>query len=75
MKYRAVIFDLFGTLVPRWDSEDTAGLRAGMAAVLGVSQGDFVRAWSETRPGRDTGAYPSVEDGLVRACQIIGVSG
>ena len=74
MHYRAVIFDLLGTLVPRWDSQDTADLRAAMAADLGIPASDFIRAWNETRRDRDTGMLPSVEDGLVRACQLTGTS-
>ena len=61
MKYRAVIFDLYGTLVDdlrhphrqeikyqRWKSE-TAG-------ILGVSMEDFTRTWSETVPLQSIGA-------------------
>lgn len=61
MKYRAVIFDLFGTLVDdlrhphrqeikyrRWKSE--------AAVILGVPIEDFTRAWSEMVPLQSVGA-------------------
>ena len=77
MKYRAIIFDLFGTLVDdlrnphrqeikyrRWKSE--------AAAILGVSIEDFTRAWSETVPLQSIGAIKGPLEPYKLICESLG---
>lgn len=70
-RFDAAIFDLYGTLVPeisRAEFEDT--VRA-IANHLGLSIEPFLRGWSATASGRQTGAYA---DGLVGNVRAIAAS-
>lgn len=67
---KAVIFDLFGTLV-RWPEGSTH--RHVMADRLGVSYEKFRAAWSKTRDARDAGKMDSV-GALRAACAELGVT-
>lgn len=60
----AVLFDLFGTLVPPYrKAEHHAALR-GIADVLGRSFDDVLSGWSRTWDARATGGYRSIGDNL-----------
>lgn len=66
MKYDAVIFDLFGTLVDRVDHPESNALRGrqvaiAMANTISAPQDDFLRLWCETMPQRDAGAFQTTE--------------
>lgn len=67
---RAVVFDLFGTLVPPWPSSATEELAKAMAEVLAVGAQDFARAWTADTDARMTGA---LDDSLRRVCEGLGV--
>jgi putative hydrolase of the HAD superfamily len=71
--FKAVIFDLYGTLV---DSYTLAGyeetLRA-TARVLGVPYDDYRRIWYETAYDRNTGVYPTTRDMMKYICQRLEV--
>jgi putative hydrolase of the HAD superfamily len=73
VKYRAVIFDLFGTLVDHYGS--TGEYRTSLDAVaeaLSVPAHDFVRLWGETYNQRSTGQIASIEDNLEQICRDMG---
>jgi putative hydrolase of the HAD superfamily len=59
MRSRAVVFDLWETLV-RWPQDETQTLRAGWADQLGVSAERFDQVWYEP------GAYERRESGPLR---------
>jgi hypothetical protein len=48
MKYEAVIFDLFGTLVHMISSSDDEKVLTQMASVLSVPSDGLVRLWRST---------------------------
>lgn len=74
MRYDAVIFDLFGTLVEPLTREGAREHRARMSAALGVAPEDFTHYWSHvTFEMRATGAFPTVESNLVHICRLLGV--
>ena len=56
MKYRAVIFDLWQTLVP-WDVEESTRFNAEVAKTIGVEPERYLEAWltSHHLPNRNTG--------------------
>jgi putative hydrolase of the HAD superfamily len=55
VKFEAVVFDLYQTLV-RYGSEDADRSYRRMAAGLGVPAGRFIELWRSGRANRDTGS-------------------
>jgi putative hydrolase of the HAD superfamily len=55
VRYRAVIFDLWQTLVP-WDVEEANRFYDQMADLVGAERDRFREAWHAGRPSRETGA-------------------
>ena len=73
MKYRAVIFDLFGTLIDMFPLVEYRRTLSEMSVVLDVSSDDFIRLWGETVNERFTGDLPTLESSIKHICQIIGI--
>jgi len=72
MKYDAVIFDLFGTLVDIFSLEEYRDFIKDMCGVLGVSPADFASRWDEKADERALGTVPVVEQ-LAVLCRDLGV--
>jgi putative hydrolase of the HAD superfamily len=72
VRFDAVIFDFFGTLVYNrpWGDE----MNAAVAEVLNVPVDGFLREWAKTAHSRTTGAYPSVGDNIEQVCRTLGVA-
>jgi putative hydrolase of the HAD superfamily len=65
VKYRAVIFDLFGTLVGSISSQEYERVVAGMASLLSAPVEDFVRSWNGIFDDIMRGA---LQDCIARVC-------
>lgn len=63
MKYRAVIFDLWQTLVP-WNLDEANRFYDRMAETVGVESTRFRRVWLAGRPNRETGPMADHVRGL-----------
>lgn len=74
MKYEAVIFDLFGTLIPMMSSSDYEKVLSQMASVLSVPFDDFVRLWRSTLDQRMKGNFCTHQDCIGHICRQLGVS-
>jgi putative hydrolase of the HAD superfamily len=74
MPQKAVIFDLFGTLVDNWPADDRKVLLAGMATELGVPFERLFHIWDKHRGQRDTGAFKTVVEAVSTACDGLGSS-
>lgn len=72
MKYEAVIFDLFGTLVDNFSVREHEGVLAEMASVMGVPSDKFIRLWIDTFPQRVTGVLPTLLANIEYICQQLG---
>ena len=68
--YKAVIFDLFGTLI---DLPNYHENRDEMADVLGIDRDVLEGEWAEVMHGLMTGSFPSIEAGLMHICRSLGV--
>lgn len=72
MRNKAVIFDLFETLVEpsvlKWERA-----RSEIAAILDVPSDDLTRLWTETYPQRATGVFASIEASLEHICRVLHV--
>ena len=73
MKYAAVIFDLFGTLVGDLVGPRYTDVLMRIASVLSLPANDFRRMWSNTFYARNTGAFQSVKVLLVHICRELSV--
>jgi putative hydrolase of the HAD superfamily len=71
--FQAVIFDLFGTLVENFSVSEYQEVLGAMAAVLGVSAGDFARTWMGTFAERTTRGSERTEDDIELMCSHLGV--
>jgi putative hydrolase of the HAD superfamily len=72
MKYDAVIFDLFGTLVDIFSLEEYRRFLDDLCAVLGVTPNDFMNRWDEKADERALGTVPVAEQ-LAELCRDLGV--
>lgn len=78
MKYRAVIFDLYGTLVdelwyPRRQEVAYQRMVSEIAAVLGVGTEEFRRVWTETSYRQNVGELRPTSVTLAFLCGALGV--
>ena len=78
MKYDAVIFDLFGTLVDDPAHPEHLGVEyrrmiSEVAATLSIGETEFRRLWSETGNERYAGTYPTMDAYLEYICRESGV--
>ncbi|MGZ5212979.1 MAG: HAD family hydrolase [Actinomycetota bacterium] len=73
MSFEAVVFDLFGTLVPEFSKTDFFGSVRDMAQVLGADPGRFEDAWRQTAEARQTGGFATVEDNVRHICASLGL--
>ncbi len=68
MKYRAVIFDLFGTLVYNTPLTDSDNVLKQMASVLLAPSKDFVASWHGMFTERMTGTFKNYQGCIQRIC-------
>jgi putative hydrolase of the HAD superfamily len=74
MRYDAVIFDLFGTLVEPLTHDGAREYQAVMSAALGIAPADFHHYWSHvTFEQRSTGGFRTIEENIAFLCRELGV--
>jgi putative hydrolase of the HAD superfamily len=66
-RFDAVVFDLFGTLVPEFSRSDFYDSVRAAADVVGVDREAFEQGWIRTAHERQTGAYPGGIEENIRA--------
>ena len=71
--FDAVVFDLFGTLVPEFSKKDFFQSVRGMAGVLGADPDRFEAAWTGSALERQTGGFATVEDNVRHICASLGL--
>ena len=72
MKYQAVVFDLYGTLIEDQLRKGRDALLVQMAAVLSLPADDFAAAWEQTGDQRTTGGFDTLEECVAHICQALG---
>jgi len=73
MKYKVVIFDLFGTLIYNFPRPESDGILKRMASVLSAPPDDFVHLWSDTFNERMRGVFKSYRACISHICHQLGV--
>lgn len=71
MKFDAVIFDLFGTLVDDFGSS-IGSTNTDLAIPLEVPSEPFAKIWRQTSEMRTNGTFQTVEAGMEYVCNAIG---
>jgi len=71
--FGAVVFDLFGTLVPEFSLSDFYGAVRRMAQIVDADAGRFEAEWAATALERQTGGFWTVEDNVRSICASLGV--
>ena len=71
MPVDAVIFDLYGTLVPEFPRSAFYETVAHMADSLGADPIAFRAEWDRTAVGRQTGAYADMAENLRAVCRTL----
>jgi putative hydrolase of the HAD superfamily len=71
MKYSAVIFDLFGTLVESLSPREFERMLSEMASVLSVPSQDYIRLWNDTWEKRRIGAFQTLNADIEHICQLL----
>ena len=72
MKYKVVIFDLFGTLIYKFRLREHMRILSKMASVVSVPPDDFIRLWFDTFNERGLGIFTSIEANVEYICHKIG---
>lgn len=73
MKYQAVIFDLFGTLIDNYGVVEYSSALRETSSILKIQHTDFQRLWDETREKRTTGGFKTLEENLEYICRELNV--
>lgn len=75
MRYDAVVFDLFGTLVPTPAAEPFLADHRRTAAALGVDPNAYIRAWytQDMSLKRSIGIFPTIASAVRAVCDGLGV--
>ena len=74
MKYKAVIFDLFGTLVDLFTYGDYYDTLETMISILKVPHDAFVKLWLDTAERRVIGIFHTQEDNLRYICRELNIT-
>ena len=74
MSFQAVVFDLFGTLVPEFDRNAFFDAVRQMADAVGADREAFLEAWNASALDRQTGVFPTVEANVRSICADLGVT-
>ncbi len=72
MNYRAVIFDLFGTLVNKFPVDESIDILVQMAGVMNVSPDDLVKIWFKTFDERHGGDFNNLKEDTRYAVEKLG---
>jgi putative hydrolase of the HAD superfamily len=74
VKYKAVVFDLFGTLIDKFSLRKHREVLGQMASVLSISSDDFAKLWFDTFDMRGFGTFQSLEANIEYICKKLEVN-
>ena len=73
MPYKAIIFDLYGTLVDNFSSQAYDQVQEQMAKTLNIPYPKFRQVMLETINDKSSGGYHAVEDNILEICRRLSV--
>ena len=72
MKYKAFIFDLFGTLVDNFSTEEHKNMLVKMSAILEIGHTEFISEWLDSFEMRMLGKLKGPKENIEYICVKIG---
>jgi len=73
MRYKAVIFDLFGTLIYKLSLRGYTESLRRIASALSIPPDDFIQLWFATQNERGVGIFQSYEENIRYICDKLGI--
>jgi putative hydrolase of the HAD superfamily len=73
MKFTAIVFDLFGTLVDSPSILEREKVMRNMASMLSIPLAEFTKEWDSTTNQRDTGTFPNFRSTLEYVCNKMSI--
>jgi FMN phosphatase YigB (HAD superfamily) len=74
MKYKAVIFDLYGTLVTTFSEKEYQRIVMNMASILSVPAGPFWQLWAASDEESILGIMPHNQAKIAHICYQLGMN-
>ena len=74
VKYKAIIFDLFGTLIDKFLLREHREALSQMAAVVSAPSDDFIRLWFDSFEQRGLGVFQAIEENVAYICQKLDIT-
>jgi putative hydrolase of the HAD superfamily len=74
VKYKAVIFDLFGTLVDTSSRESYYSTLSEMVSILKAPKDEFIKLWYETAEKRGNGQLQTLEENIEYICNRLKIN-
>jgi putative hydrolase of the HAD superfamily len=74
VKYQAVIFDLYGTLVDKYPLKAYKNVLREMASLISAPPDEFIKLWFDTYDERGLGIFQSYEANIEYICKKLGVT-
>ena len=71
MQYKAIIFDLFGTIVNNFSLPVHKKLISRISSILSLLTNRFSQMWHETSKQRGTGIFKIIEECLIYICNLL----
>jgi putative hydrolase of the HAD superfamily len=73
-RYKAIVFDLFGTLVGTFSSSAHDVVLANMSNILGIESETFAQLFDyDMRTAREVGEFSTIEENIEDACHQLGI--
>jgi putative hydrolase of the HAD superfamily len=72
--FEAVVFDLFGTLVPEYTKADFYGAVTAAADAVGADRDAFRAEWDRTAVARQTGGFRDLRSNVRAICDTLGLA-
>ncbi|OGN99805.1 MAG: hypothetical protein A2Y58_03695 [Chloroflexi bacterium RBG_13_51_52] len=73
MKYKAVIFDLFGTLIENFTRSEYEQVLADMASIVSAPPDKFRQLWLDSFYERTTGIHPTKQASIEYICRKLDI--
>ena len=71
MQYKAIIFDLFGTIVDSFSLTEYNHLISQLSSVLSIPSEKFSQMWYKTSKQRGTGVFKTIEECIKYICRAL----